>query len=477
MTIQIGYIQWLRDNGYGFPTEPILRQSQNILNMDSVLAYDENGKPIEPEWHAVDVIIGNPPFLGGNRIRAELGDKYVDDLFKLYEGRVPAFADLVCYWFEKARAMIEEGKVQRVGLLATQAIRGGVNRKVLERIKETGDIFWAQSDRDWILNGATVHVSMIGFDKGKEKEKTLDNLSVADINPDLTSHSNLTTASSLSENLKLCFIGTKKAGDFDIEEELAKKFLAQSNPNGKPNSNVIFKWMNGKSIVSKLPQRWIIYFGDMLIEEASLYEAPFEYARKNIYPERQNNNEERARVKWWQHRRPASEMWVEARKLKRYIATPRVSKHRIFNWISNDVLPDDGVYIFARDDDYFFGILHSKLHELWARATEHNYVKQKVVFVIHPLLLLKPSPSRGLRGQNRSMIRMCKPLPLLQKNWLNNAIDGLMLKVSAKPKRKSVPSPTSTTPAPPGSISPTNASMQPSSPPMAGRMMYPMKRF
>ena len=116
----------------------------------------------------MDVIIGNPPFLGGNKIRAELGDKYVDDLFKLYEGRVPAFADLVCYWFEKARAMIEKGKVKRAGLLATKGIRGGVNRKVLERIKETGDIFWAQSDREWILDGATVHVSMIGFDNGIE---------------------------------------------------------------------------------------------------------------------------------------------------------------------------------------------------------------------------------------------------------------------------------------------------------------------
>ena len=47
-------------------------------------------------------------------------------------------------------------------------------RKVLERIKETGDIFWAQSDRDWILDGATVHVSMIGFDDGRENRLFLD---------------------------------------------------------------------------------------------------------------------------------------------------------------------------------------------------------------------------------------------------------------------------------------------------------------
>ena len=90
MTIQIGYIQWLSDNGYGFPAEPILKQTKNILNMDAILAYDENGKPIEPEWPEADVIIGNPPFLGDKKMRAELGDKYVDDLRKLYEDRIPA---------------------------------------------------------------------------------------------------------------------------------------------------------------------------------------------------------------------------------------------------------------------------------------------------------------------------------------------------------------------------------------------------
>jgi len=87
--------------------------------------------------------------------------------------RVPAEADLVCYWYEKARAMVEMGKAKRVGLLATQGIRGGANRRVLERIKETGDIFFAYSDRKWVLEGAAVHVSIIGFDDGSETNKIL----------------------------------------------------------------------------------------------------------------------------------------------------------------------------------------------------------------------------------------------------------------------------------------------------------------
>ncbi|MBA3792402.1 MAG: class I SAM-dependent DNA methyltransferase, partial [Rubrobacter sp.] len=130
VSIWIGYLQWMVDNGFGTRQEPILGPMTNILWMDAILDYDEDGNPVEPEWPEADVIVGNPPFLGGNRIRAELGGEYVEELFRLYEGRVPAFADLVCYWFERAREQVETGTARRVGLLATNSIRGGVNRRV-----------------------------------------------------------------------------------------------------------------------------------------------------------------------------------------------------------------------------------------------------------------------------------------------------------------------------------------------------------
>ena len=72
---------------------------------------------------------------------------------------------------QRRRDAIEEKHCERAGLLATQAIRGGVNREVLNRIKKTGDIFFAESDRDWILAGANVHVSMVGFDDGTENAR------------------------------------------------------------------------------------------------------------------------------------------------------------------------------------------------------------------------------------------------------------------------------------------------------------------
>ena len=119
--------------------------------------------PSEAEWPSTDVIIGNPPFLGRKLIRRELGDDYVDAMFEVWADRVPREADLCCYWFEKARSRIEQGFTHRAGLLATQGIRGGRNREVLDRIAECGAIFWAQSDREWTLDGAAVHVSMVGF--------------------------------------------------------------------------------------------------------------------------------------------------------------------------------------------------------------------------------------------------------------------------------------------------------------------------
>lgn len=164
---------------------------------------------------AADFIVGNPPFLGSKRMRTELGDQYVNALLSLYAQRVPAEADLVVYWFERARQQIENRASLRAGLLATQGIRGSSNREVLKRIKQTGDIFFAESDRDWVLDGANVHISMIGFDDGTEKRKCLDGRVVHSINANLTGAADTTIARQLRENTGLCLRPPEKGGKFD----------------------------------------------------------------------------------------------------------------------------------------------------------------------------------------------------------------------------------------------------------------------
>ena len=142
----IGYIQWHQANGIHYRQTPILTPMDAIRQTDAILSGGDTENPQETEWPDAEFIIGNPPFLGGKLLRSQLGDEYVDALFRSYRGRVPAEADMVCYWFENARAMLEEGRTRRAGLLATQGIRGGANRRVLQRIKESGDIFLAWAD-------------------------------------------------------------------------------------------------------------------------------------------------------------------------------------------------------------------------------------------------------------------------------------------------------------------------------------------
>jgi type II restriction/modification system DNA methylase subunit YeeA len=368
ITVWIGYIQWLRDNGFGRPSEPILKHLDTIRHMDAILAFDEQGLPHQPEWPDANVIIGNPPFLGGKKIRTELGDERVDNLFRIYDGLVAREADLVTYWFERSRQLLQKNKVQRVGLLATNSIRGGVNRRVLEKIKESGDIFMAWSDRPWILDGAAVHVSMIGFDNGEETNKFLDGMPVTVINPDLTGSVNMTAASTLKENEGISFMGDTKGGPFDINAEIANMMLSKPiNPNGRPNSDVVVPWMNGLDITRRPRDMWIIDFGtNMSLNDASLYEVPFQYIEQHVYPERQINSRRIYAERWWIHAEPRPKMRDAIKDLKRFIVTARVAKHRLFTWVEASVIPDSQLIVIASEEDYFLGILHSKLHELWA---------------------------------------------------------------------------------------------------------------
>lgn len=367
-TIWIGYIQWLHENGYGIPAEPILKRLDTIRNQDAILAYDAAGKPVEPEWPDAEVVIGNPPFLGGKRMRAELGDEYVDAVFAVYSGKVPRETDLVMYWFERARALIAVGEVSRAGLLATNSIRGGANREVLARIKETGDIFMAWSDRPWILDGTAVRVSMIGFDDGIESEKILNGTNTEQINSDLTGAVDVTQAVQLLENSGLSFMGVTPAGPFYVDDEVARGWLSlPPNPNGRPNSDVVRPYYNGIDIARRPRGVWIVDFGvDMAIEDAALYEAPFEYVRENVWPVRSQNKRKSYQENWWLLAETRPAMRTALRHKRRYIGTSMVAKHRFFDWIDSAIVPANLLIIVARDDDYFFGVLHSHFHEIWS---------------------------------------------------------------------------------------------------------------
>jgi type II restriction/modification system DNA methylase subunit YeeA len=181
----------------------------------------------------------------------------------------------------------------------------------------------------------------------------------------------LTKAKPLQENAGVSFEGTKKYGDFDIPGEQARHWLKLPNPHNRPNCEVVKPWANGMDITRRSSDTWIIDFGTTMSEaDASLYEIPFHYLHEHVKPEREKVRRERTRRKWWIHEEARVSMRAGLAGLSRFIVTPRVAKHRLFVWLNAGVLPDNRLNIIARSDDTIFGILHSRLHEIWSLGTD-----------------------------------------------------------------------------------------------------------
>lgn len=302
VTVWIGELQWRLLHGYEFKTNPVLEPLDHIECRDALVSFDPAGLPHEAPWPLASVAIGNPPFLGGSKKRRELGDAYFEALAKVFKDRVASGADLVCYWFDKSLMQIKKAGLGAAGLVATQSIRSGSNRAVLDAIRNESEIFNAWSDEAWVNEGAAVRVSLICFGGGEGH--FLNGKPVTQITAELGSsvESDMSLASQLTENFNTSFEGTKKYGDFDISGELARSWLRLPNPHGLPNSNVVKPWRNGQDISRRPSDTWIIDFGAHLPEaEAALYEQPYGHVLKHVKPERMKVRRERTKRLWWIH--------------------------------------------------------------------------------------------------------------------------------------------------------------------------------
>ncbi len=225
----------------------------------------------------------------------------------------------------------------------------------------------------------------------------------------------------------MAFVGDTKKGKFEITRAVANKMLeAPLNPNGKSNSEVVRPWINASDITRRPRDMWIIDFGvDMAEEEAALYEKPYEHVRQNVKPARDLVRNHLERTRWWLHGRPAPDLRDAIGKLGRYIGTPIVSKYRLFVWVDSSILPDHAAAAIARDDDYFFGVLHSRAHELWSLRTitylgignDPRYTPSRT-FETFPFPW-PPNKEPANEPLLWSISEAAQKLDQLRRNWLN----------------------------------------------------------
>ncbi|BAZ80843.1 N-6 DNA methylase [Sphaerospermopsis kisseleviana CS-549] len=338
------------------PALPLDSLDNNIVCQDALFN----------EWVKADAIIGNPPFLGGKHIRISLNDEYVDRIFQTFPN-VKDSVDFCAYWFRLAHDKINENG--RVGLVATNSISQGKSRiAALDYITQNGGyIHEAVSTQPW-SGAAKVHVSIVNWCKQQPEKYYLDDQIVSQINSSLKSSIDVSQAVRLQANLNKCFQGVIPVGEgFIVTEQQVQEWIKKD----AKNQEVLKLFSMGANLAKNphgKPERWIIDFSNMPIEDASDYKLPFEYIKQNVKPQRDNNRDAKARNYWWRYLRHRPEMRNSISSLSLYFTVPRVSKWAIFIPVPLNWLPGDKSVVVASDDFYIFGILTSNVHREWMHA-------------------------------------------------------------------------------------------------------------
>ena len=447
VSIWIGEIQWMRRNGFEAAKNPILRSLGNIENRDAIVTFnDERGEWEEACWPTANVIVGNPPFLGGKSMRRTLGEAPTAVIRRVYVGRLAAFSDLVCYWFEKARALMESGAIERGGFVATKAIAKNANLPVLVRLSEAATIYNAWQNEPWVVDGASVRVSLVCFArKGQALEElNLNGAQVGHINPNLTTGLDTTKVARLEENAGSVFIGIQLSGPFLVDRDLALDWLrAPVNPNGQPNSSVLSAYVATEDVVGRPSGEFMIDFPTGLSEsEASLFELPFEHLRTSEYdPHRDGElvnfaayrtDTESQNSSWWEPHRARPPLRSELQRIERYLVTAETTEHRVFRFLPAETVPDKSLYAFPGLGFVGFGVLQSRIHEEWCtyfgnrigagnqRRYNASYVYLTFAF---PEGLTPDIPAADYVDDPRAqaIAAAAERLNELRENWLNPA--------------------------------------------------------
>lgn len=429
LVLWIGYLQWLmRTRGdAGHIPEPVLQKYGNIECRDAVLAWDEiepvldaNEQPVtrwdgistklnpatgeqvpddsnrvrvdryvnprRADWPEAEFIVGNPPFIGNKRMRAALGDGYVEAL-RLAHDDVPEAADFVMYWWNHAAHLVRDGRAQRFGFITTNSITQFYNRRVAAGYLNGTpplSLVFAIGDHPWVdvTTGAAVRVALtvgaLGSLDGNAgyvvREAAKDDFvdvtfswRHGGINSDLTVGSAIDRAHPLQANKNLCWQGCKLVGaGFQISSELRDAYLREDGASGER----LRSYWSGSDLTQKRERRYVIDLYGLTLDEArARYPAALNHLAAHVLPERQHNRDATFREKWWIFGRPRPELRAANAGIPRYIVTSEVSKHRVFTFLQwPDELIDGSVVAIALADAYALGVVSSRAHTVWALA-------------------------------------------------------------------------------------------------------------
>lgn len=360
--------------------KPARRSFHWPLEFPEVFASDRGG---------FDGMVGNPPFLGGQRITGVAGTAFRDWLVAYTaEGRRGS-ADLVAYFFLRAWSLLREGG--GFGLLAVNTIAEGDTRQVgLEAMVGAGAVIHAAYPNEPWPGKAAVVTSRVHVHKGEwSGERSLLGRPAPFISAFLSDRQDW-NPKRLKANASLAFQGCITRGlGFVLSPDEARRML-DADPK---NADVIFPYINGEDINSdpeQRPSRWVINFWDWPQKRAQEYQLPWEWIEERVKPDRFRVRDdgryvcaEPLRDEWWlyegrrvglfhaigrgQHFERHPDGWSPKNSpAKKVMVCSEVTKHLSYVLIRNDCIMSDRADVFRKEES--FAICQSALHEVWARA-------------------------------------------------------------------------------------------------------------
>jgi SAM-dependent methyltransferase len=430
LVLWIGYLQWhFRTRGRVMPAEPVLRAFANIKEQDAVLAYDKQevlrdgkGHPLtrwdgatrklhpitgeevpDPDatvplykylnprvakWPDADFVVGNPPFIGGQDLRRELGDGYAEALWRS-RPYMSGGADFVTYWWDTAADLLSQGRLRRFGLISTNSITQTFSRRAIAwhlEARNPVSIVFAIPDHPWLKapNRAAVRIAMtvaeIGTCDGILQEVVLESELNTDsprvelaarrgrISADLAVGPDVTKFSNLAANCGLAHMGAKLHGaGFLLTPHQAANF---GYGRSARISRHVRPFVSGRDLAQTSRSLLVIDFFSMPQQEVEK-EFPdlYQWLLERVKPERDHNNRATYRDNWWVWGEPRSDWRQAIRGLDRFIVTTRTARHRVFQFLDAGVVPESGIVGIALSDPYFLAILSSRIHCVYALRT------------------------------------------------------------------------------------------------------------
>ncbi len=316
-----------------------------------------------------DCILGNPPYLGGNRINRTFGTMYCEFIKKQYS--IDGNTDLVVYFLNKTFNILNSSG--NLGLITSQSTKERTSRidGLLRIINWGGIINYAFADRDW-PGKANTKINLICIHKRKDRELkiTLNNKNVLFINSFLSEDiSNGSPEKLLSENNK-GFVGSYILGEgFILGKDDAFKLMKKD----KKSKEIVCPLIIGDDINKHYkfkPSRYVINFYDFNEDEAKKYKICYDIIESKVKPYRINQTFSKSAKKfWWQYERRRPELYDSVNQLDKFLVTAKTSKHLnfvFFNPKYNYVF-DQSITVLPIDKYSLFSVLHSNFHFLWAR--------------------------------------------------------------------------------------------------------------